>query len=134
MFLTLLKGAARFLPLWVWVALAALIAGGGGWVWHRLEVAELDASLADAKANARQYASERDQWHDLAKQRQQALGRLRLERRAAETAVRQLQDDLADRNSTYRARQQHIADAPPEDDGPVAPVLREALEALPHAD
>lgn len=131
MFLTLLKGAARFLPLWVWIALAALIAGGGGWVWHRLEVAELSASLADAKSNAKQYADERDQWRDRAEQRQQALDRVRLERRAAETSVRQLQDDLADRDAMYRARQQRIVEAPPEDDGPVAPVLREALEALP---
>lgn len=131
MFLTLLKGAARFLPLWVWIALAALIAGGGGWVWHRLEVAELSASLADAKSDAQQFADERDQWRDRAEQRQQALDRVRLERRAAETAVRQLQDDLADRDAMYRARQQRIAEAPPEDDGPVAPVLRDAIERLP---
>lgn len=131
MFLTLLKGAARVLPLWVWIALAALIAGGGGWVWHRLEVAELSASLADAKSDAKQYATERDQWRDRAEQRQQALDRVRLERRAAEVAVRQLQDDLADRETTYRARQQRIAEVPPEDDGPVAPVLRDAIERLP---
>ncbi|MDO0944641.1 hypothetical protein [Chromohalobacter israelensis] len=127
MFLKLFK----LLPSSVWLIGGLVVAVAGGWLQYRAEVAELSASLADAKSDAKQYADERDQWRDRAEQRQQALDRVRLERRAAETAVRQLQDDLADRDAMYRARQQRIAEAPPEDDGPVAPVLREAIERLP---
>ena len=59
----------RLLPGRVWLIGALVAAVAGGWLWYRAEVASLESSLADAKSDATQYATEPDQWRDRAEQR-----------------------------------------------------------------
>lgn len=138
MLVTLLKAGVCLLPAWVWVALAAALAGGGGWIWHQFDVAGLETDLANAKKHAKDLAGDlehaeqsRDAWQARAEQRQADLEAAHQERRDAQSAVRQFQEDLATQDAKYRQLQQRIAQTPPEDDGPVAPVLRDAIRDLP---
>lgn len=51
--------------------------------------------------------------------------------RLAEADIKALQEELAEQAEDYQALRQRIQRSPPSDDGPVAPVLRSTLEALP---
>tara|TARA_R110002012_G_scaffold295444_4_gene491963 strand:+ start:1735 stop:2088 length:354 start_codon:yes stop_codon:yes gene_type:complete len=51
--------------------------------------------------------------------------------RMAEADVKALQEEMAEQAESYGALRQRIQRAPASDDGPVSPVLRDALERLP---
>ncbi|MCL7931624.1 hypothetical protein [Halomonas llamarensis] len=53
------------------------------------------------------------------------------QRRDAEAAVQALQEEMAEQAEDYDMQRQRIQRTPTSDDGPVAPVLRDTLEALP---
>lgn len=59
------------------------------------------------------------------------LAEVERQRRAAEADIKALQEELAEQAESYDALRQRIRRAPASDDGPVAPVLRSTLEALP---
>lgn len=125
------KLLGRVVPAWVWAAMIGLVAAGGlGW-WG---VNAWEDRIAEQEALAQELATmtaNRDRWQqrtqELSEQQRAAHERAR----QAEQAVAELQAALAERDADYREIQRRIRHAPAEDDGPVAPVLRQALEALP---
>ncbi|MGM0913743.1 MAG: hypothetical protein ACQEXC_00535 [Pseudomonadota bacterium] len=127
----MLSLARKLLPAWVWAALLGLgVVGGLGWygvnTWEdRVEQRQaLEQQLEAVTAN-------RDRWYQRTMDVLGQLGDERQRAREAEAAVVELQQALEAREAGYRQARQRVQAAPPEDDGPVAPVLRQALEDLP---
>ncbi|MEQ4538039.1 MAG: hypothetical protein ABN479_03750 [Billgrantia sp.] len=111
------------------LALLLTLLAVAAWQFQRAQ--HLDAMLdIEAEALARMTAH-RDAWHERTMSVLEQLGEERRRSRAAERAVVELQEVLAERDADYREIQRRIRQAPAEADGPVAPVLRETLEALP---
>lgn len=73
----------------------------------------------------------RDAWHERAMATLEQLNDAHRRSRAAEQAVAALQETLAERDARYDDLRHRIHNAPAEDDGEVAPVLRDTLERLP---
>lgn len=110
-------------------ALITAVLAVGGWLYHGATTNKLRAEAADTRLEA--MVTNRDAWRALAEHGVDRIAHLEAERRHAEAAVQQLQVRLADREVETRARTARIRAAPPEDDGPVARVLADAIEALP---
>ncbi|MBZ9574401.1 DUF3450 family protein [Modicisalibacter sp. MOD 31.J] len=121
----------RLMPGYAWLALLALALSIGGWVINGYRIDRLKAERDSAEQLAQTESRRADEWQARAEQRQADLEAAHQERREAQASVRQLQEDLATQDAKYRQLQQRIAQAPPEDDGPVAPVLRDAIRDLP---
>ncbi|NAW33224.1 hypothetical protein [Halomonas alimentaria] len=127
----MLSVARKLIPAWVWAALLGLLALCGlGW-WG---VTTWEARVEERQSLAQQVETleaNRERWqaHTLSVMAQ--LGEARERARKAEAALVELQAALAERDADYREIRGRIRQAPAEDDGPVAPVLRQALEALP---
>lgn len=101
-------------------------------------VAILSADATNAKKDAKDqerlaalYKGERDGWINTAEQRALDLQLATIRRAQAEASVRSLQERLGTLNKQYEPARQSVRASTPEDDGPVAPVLRNALELLP---
>lgn len=113
------------------ILLALLLALLAVAAWQFQRAQHLDAMLdIEAEALARMTAH-RDAWHERTMSVLEQLGEERRRSRAAERAVVELQAALAERDADYQEIRQRIRQAPAEADGPVAPVLRDTLEALP---
>ncbi|SDK31432.1 hypothetical protein [Billgrantia gudaonensis] len=125
------KLLGRVVPAWVWAVVIGLVAAGGvGW-WG---VTAWEARIAEQEALAQELATmtaNRDRWQQRTQQLLEQQRAAQERARQAEAAVAELQAALAERDADYREIQRRIRQAPAEDDGPVAPVLRQALEALP---
>lgn len=115
--------------LWVALATAALIIGLALYQNHRISTLEGERDSAKEAANLAE--QQRDTWMASAAERAASLESARLERTAAEAAVRNLQSRVAAQGARYREQRQRIDAAPGTDDAPVAPVLRDALKGLP---
>ena len=126
-----LKAVARVLPGWAWALIAAVALGGGGWLWYRAEVGRLEAALAETRSAVTRLTTARDQWQARAERHRQDLADAEARGRALEGALRELQASLAEIDARYRDLRGRIDRAPAADDGEVAPVLRDTLEALP---
>lgn len=125
------KRALAMVPGTVWMAVIAIALSVGGWVINERTIDLISAERDSAKAAANRATEQRDAWMASAAERTAALESTRLERAAAEAAVRDLQQRLADRSERYRAQRRRIGAAPADEDAPVAPVLRDTLESLP---
>jgi len=120
----------RFVPAKVWAVGAVVAVVGGGWLWHQSETARLESALSETRADAEVLRKGLDAWQARADRYRDDLATAIAEQAHAERAVRELQAELADSGDRYRDRQRRIEQAPESDNGPVAPVLRDALEAL----
>ena len=109
----------------------ALIVGAGAWLYHGWQTGRLQSAIQDKQVTITELRTERDQWRASAQSHQQRAARQEALRKAADSSVRQLQAVLAEREQSYQAERERLRDSPVEDDGPVAPVLRETLEGLP---
>lgn len=121
----------RFIPAKAWAVVAVVIVVGGGWLWHQSETAQLESALSEARADAEVLRRGLDAWQARAERYRDDLAAAIAEQAHAERAVRELQAELAESGDRYRELQRRIEQAPESDNGPVAPVLRDALEALP---
>lgn len=111
--------------------LAALLALGGGWLWHDWQTGRLEERLAEARGESVDLRTSVSQWQAEAERRKQALDQVREDARASEAARRELESRLEKQDAAYDALRQKISAAPESEDGPVAPVLRKTLEDLP---
>ncbi|MCS4503878.1 hypothetical protein NYO91_07280 [Arhodomonas aquaeolei] len=116
---------------WVAGAAIAVLLGGGAWLYHGWQVSRLEAAVAAAESDLADMRDNRDQWRASAGRWEERAKRLEAERDAAREAQQALRAELDEREADYEALRERIANAPDEDDGPVAPVLRDTLEALP---
>ncbi|MEX0732860.1 MAG: hypothetical protein WD057_18870 [Aquisalimonadaceae bacterium] len=107
--------------------IAAALLAGAAWIWHERQ----SNRLTEAQGELALVTLSRDAWRLSAAHRGERLALVIAERDASREAVQQLQGRLADMDAAYRAQRRAITDAPAADDGPVAPVLRNALEGLP---
>ncbi len=124
--------------------LAALL-GAGGWFYHNWQTDQLETQLAEAQSemqaaltdqvraesDARELRQALNQWQRSAEEAQRRADALAAQAEESRAQVRTLMSRLAEREQQYRALQAHIRAAPESDDGPVAPVLRDTMEALP---
>lgn len=101
-------------------------------------IAVLSADATNAKRNAKDqedlavlYKKERDGWITTAEQRALDLQLATLRRAQAEESVRSLQERLGALDQQHEPARKAVRESRPEDDGSVAPVLRNALELLP---
>lgn len=101
-------------------------------------VAVLSADATNAKKDAKDqarlaalYKGERDGWINTAEQRALDLQLATIRRAQAEQSVIDLQAHLGDLDKKHEPARQAVRASTPEDDGPVAPVLRNVLELLP---
>ncbi|ATG73664.1 hypothetical protein AN401_07175 [Zobellella denitrificans] len=83
------------------------------------------------KASLEQMTANRDRWQARATALTEDLRQERERAEQAEQAVLTLQGALADIDAGLADAEHAVRQAPPEHNGPVAPVLRRALEALP---
>lgn len=133
----MLKGLAlRAVGGWLvkWLGggtLVAMLALGAGWLWHDWQTGKLEARLSEARGEAAQLRTSRDEWREAAEQRLDELERVREERQAAREAAALLQAQLEHQDERYSELREQIRNAPSHEDGPVAPVLRQVLEGLP---
>lgn len=111
--------------------LAALIAMGGGWLWHDWQTGRLESRLAEARGESTELRALLSEWQAAAERRGQELERAQEEAEAARVAVDRLEGQLETQETAYHQLRQQILSAPESQDGPVAPVLRNTLEALP---
>lgn len=124
MITSLLPGGA-----WSILAAVALVLVAGGWLW--LDRDRLAAERDAAKGELAMMIDKRDRWRSRATQAEADRDAAQQRRLQAEAAVAALQEELAADAADYRQLRERIRKAPAEDDGPVAPVLRHALEDLP---
>ena len=129
--LSRLGGLLKVVPFKAWLALAIVAALVGGVWWHLHQVEALRDGLDDAKQATKTAERDRDAWMNTAFQRTRELATEREERAAGETATREMNNDLDTLDERYRPAIDRIRQAPESDDAPVAPVLRQAIEALP---
>lgn len=111
----------------VYSVLVAAVVGGGGFLYGQWQHAEVRAVEADLAAASYQ----RDRWETAATDWQRQVRVLEEERDAAREAQRALRAELSRKREDYEQIRRNIEASTAEDDGPVAPVLRETLEALP---
>lgn len=123
-------GLLKAVPFQAWLAFALVAALAWAVWWHLDTVDGLRAGLNDATAAATAAKDDRDRWQARASRYRDDMITAIAEQAHAEKAVRELQAELSDNGARYRALQARIRQAPETDDGPVAPVLRDALEAL----
>lgn len=121
----------RLLPGRVWLIGALVAAMAGGWLWHQTETARLELAVTEAQFEAEALRRGRDAWQARANRYRDDLVTAIAEQAHAERAVRELQASLAEIDARYRTLRGRIEQAPEADDGAVAPVLRDTLEALP---
>lgn len=107
--------------------IAAVLLGGAAWIYYQHQANQ----LTEAQAEVATLTLSRDAWRMSSATKSERITLLVEEREAARTSVKQLQRRLAEMGATYRERIRAINAAPEADDGPVAPVLRDALEGLP---
>ena len=105
-------------------SLVALLIGAGAWVYHDWQTGKLQSELDRMEAS-------RDTWKESAQRWETTAVTLESEIKAERKAALRLESALEEVDSRYRRLRHQIRDAPDEDDGPVAPVLRRALEGLP---
>lgn len=114
-----------------WLIALAVAVVGGGWLWYQAETARLELSVTEAQFEAEALRQGRDAWQARANRYRDDLVTAIAEQARAEQAVRELHASLAEIDARYRALRERIKQAPAADDGEVAPVLRDTLEALP---
>lgn len=111
-------------------ALSLLAACGAGiYAWYRSNQAAF--SVDRLQLQVQQLTTSRDAWRVSAHRWQADAKRLAEEQGAARAAVAALEEDLAVSTARYQPAQKVLDQAQPSDDGPVAPVLRNVIEALP---
>ncbi|MDX1755870.1 MAG: hypothetical protein R3175_07425 [Marinobacter sp.] len=126
--LTLATGATKaLLTVTLLSVLAAL--GSGLYGWYRTNQAEL--TVKRLQLQIQQLSTNRDSWRASAERWKTDAARMAEEQMAAKAAVDALEQDQAANDARYEPAQQLIDRAEPTDDGPVAPVLRNVIEALP---
>lgn len=104
------------------IALASALLGGA-YFYHASTVAKLE--LAQERSETRAFLAEADLV------RTEANNKFLLsEKLTAEASAKRLQSALAGIEARHRPSRQRIDTAPVSDDGPLAPVLRDALRAL----
>ena len=104
-------------------------AGAGLYAWHTTGKSEI--ALGEKDNRIEQLTVNRNSWKAAADRWQADALRYEQERTAARQAAQALalkQDELERR---YAPIKKAIEQSRPQDDGPVAPVLRQAIEALP---
>lgn len=102
-----------------------------GFVWKSWEVNNLTNDLALERSALSQMTDKRDALQLEATEAAGQLAEAQQRYLDAEADVQALQKELADQAENYDAMRQRIQRSPASDDGPVAPVLRSTLEALP---
>jgi len=107
------------------------VAAAIGFAWKAWQVNDLANELALKRSSLQQMTDKRDEWQREATQATNQLDEAKRRRRLAEADIKALQEELAEQAEDYQALRQRIQRSPPSDDGPVAPVLRSTLEALP---
>lgn len=95
------------------------------------QIKNLTHELALERSALQQMTDKRDEWQREATQAANQLDESERRRRLAEADIKALQEALAEQAEDYDALRQRIRRAPASDNGPVAPVLRSTLEALP---
>lgn len=105
---------------------------------NMLSLVGMYAAMESAKSRAKDnadlaalYEEERDGWITTAEQRALDLQLATLRRAQAEESVRSLQERLGALDLQHEPARKAVRESRPEDDSPVAPVLRNALELLP---
>lgn len=100
-------------------------------LWKTWQSNNLANELALERSALQHMADKRDEWQREATQAADQLDEAERRRRDAEADIKALQEELAEQAEDYDALRQRIQRSPASDDGPVAPVLRSTLEALP---
>jgi len=124
-------GLARWLPSWRMVGgLIMLVAVGGALWWQdhqigrlRVEVEQVGREADEARGRADNAMAELARW-------EQVVGELRDEAAAARDATEGLQERVSEMRGRHRRARARVEQAPESDDGPLAPVLEGALQAL----
>ncbi|MEL7982163.1 hypothetical protein AAG584_19160 [Vreelandella titanicae] len=100
-------------------------------LWKTWQTNDLANELALERSALQQMTEKRDEYQRKATEATNQLDEAERRRRLAEADIKALQDELAEQAEDYQALRQRIQRSPASDDGPVAPVLRSTLEALP---
>tara|TARA_R110002072_G_scaffold51245_3_gene137401 strand:- start:28 stop:366 length:339 start_codon:yes stop_codon:yes gene_type:complete len=108
-----------------------LVALAAAFAWKAWESNNLANELALERSALQQMTDKRDDWQQEATEVAEQLDQAEQRRRLAEADVKALQEAMAEQAEDYDALRQRIQRSPASDDGPVAPVLRSTLEALP---
>jgi len=120
-------GISFFTKGWVWIVGAGIIAAVGGFVWKVREHINNDAARETERIELRGTLTEEQR---RAREAQTEFDRQRAdERRDHDVALAGVREE-ARRSGYYAAMRVRITNAPQEDDGPVAPVLRDALRGV----
>lgn len=113
-------------PALKWVAGGAAVLAmlaGGAWVYYSWKTGQLESQVIEMRDS-------RDRWKDAARSHESRAEKMEQQYRQARQAVRDLEQELSAQEAHYDQLREQIRQAPDEDDGPVAPVLRDTLEAL----
>lgn len=111
------------------VAAAILILLAG--LYHGWRISGLNEIVTTKGQEIDSLTVDRDQWKEAALANKRRADRLAELQKSADESVRHLQAVLNERQRRYTLQQQSISDFPSSGDGPVAPVLKHALESLP---
>ncbi|MCH8500167.1 MAG: hypothetical protein LAT63_16970 [Marinobacter sp.] len=121
-------------PLMKWLGggtVLALLAAGGLWLWQDRQAARDALRIEVLTCEAQALRVNRDLWQTTAAAYAEDLESLRRLQHETVLALQQLDTRLDGQRQHYDALRNQIQQATPEDDGPVAPVLRRVLEGLP---
>ncbi|MBL1267636.1 MAG: hypothetical protein COA87_007785 [Halomonas sp.] len=113
------------------VTIFMLVALSVALLWKTWQTNDLANELALERSALQQMTDKRDEWQKEASELIDQLDKAERQRRAAEADIKTLQEELAEQSEDYDTLRRRIQGLPDSDDGPVAPVLRSTLEALP---
>jgi len=99
--------------------------------YHAVKTGRLQVALSTSQSDAKLLEKNRDAWMGAADSAIARINVLLAEEAAARAAVQDLRAQLDASEPAYELLVVDIREAPATDDGPVAPVLRRTLEALP---
>ncbi|MCE7520337.1 hypothetical protein LZG37_19545 [Halomonas titanicae] len=113
------------------VMVAVLVALSITLFWKSWQANNLANELSLERTALQQMTEKRNEWQREATDAADQLNEAERRRREAEADVQALQEELARQGEDYDVLRQRIQRSPTSEDGPVAPVLRSTLEALP---
>lgn len=111
--------------------LVAMLMGGAGYLYHDWQTGRMQGQIQAVEAELERVRQNRDGWRTAAESWRVRADALMEERDAAQAAERALRSELHEQAEGYALVREQVRAAPEQDDAPVAPVLRGALEALP---
>lgn len=116
---------------WLGLGVIAILCSGLAYLYHDVQISRINNEMQVLNTELIVLRKNRDEWRTASDSCQTKAEGLVKEREVARSAQIRLQQQLRQQSGAYELLRQQVRAAPDADDAAVAPVLRNAIEALP---